>query len=216
MKKSIIFISALLVSHFCYATSPSIKQFVPKNWEIISKAQGDLNQDRKDDFAIIIQPKNQTLQNRKLLILMSQKNRLHLNLSKKIPNWTYSEKENCINDAIESGGISIHRGVLDLTFAEMNACSNWYGISSTYRFQWQTIDFKLIGFEYNFFNKNNGESTNYSGNFLTHKLKTTLKNERIENVTPKISWKTLAPIQPDHFSKIQFEQSDGFLKQMLK
>lgn len=194
----------------------NIAAFIPQHWEIISQAQGDLNQDGQTDTAIIIQPKNLNNHERKLLIFFKHNNSLQQKIVKPIPDWSYRDEENCMDDALSGGGVEIKHGILDLSFHDMNTCSNWYGRAWTYRFKWQNSHFKLTGFEYWFVNKTDGKATRHSGNFLTQKMTTTLYNEFDDAIKPKISWKKLSPISPNTLDKIQLEPSESFLKQLIK
>ena len=59
----ISFSSVCLAEH----TPASLHKFIPQNYEILSQSTGDLNNDGKADLAIIIQPKNYKISDRKLL-----------------------------------------------------------------------------------------------------------------------------------------------------
>ena len=213
--------SLLTLSPMCFANSlatesqkSQLQQFIPKNWEIISQANGDLNNDGMKDNVLIIQPKHQ--RNRKLIILFNQKSQLRSVLTKQIPNWSYSDTKNCINDALLSGGLSIQNNVLNIAFEEMNTCSNSYGIISTYRFQYHRSQFKLIGFEYDYLQKNNGEEKTISGNFQTGKMKITLQNISLNEIQPTVRWSRLKALPIHTLDKITLYQSDDFLKQMIQ
>ena len=199
------------------AQNPSqLQKFVPQNWQIISQTQGDLNQDGLNDAAIIIQPKDRKILDRKLLILINQNHVLQPYATKQIPKWTYRDTENCIDEAIDEDSIKINKSLLDITFNGMNSCSNWYGESWTYRFKLSQQQFKLVGFEYWFAYKTDGKATRHIGNFLTQKLKTTIYNEFDDQIKPKITWKKLSQIQPNTLDKIQLQDDQNFLKQMIK
>jgi len=194
----------------------SLQKHVPKDWEIIAQANGDLNSDGQVDTALIIQSKNPKMLNRKLVVFFKQENSFRQIITQDLPKWTYRADENCVDDALLGGGLEIKNNILDIIFNDMNTCSNWYGQASTYRFKWINSQFKLIGFEYWFINKTDGELKTYSGNFLTKRLKTTIGNEFKDNVKPKESWKKLTPIHPNTLAQIKFEQGESFLKQMIK
>ena len=75
----ISFSSVCLAEH----TPASLHKFIPQNYEILSQSTGDLNNDGKADLAIIIQPKNYKISDRKLLILFKQNKSDNLILTKK-------------------------------------------------------------------------------------------------------------------------------------
>ena len=107
-----LLIASLSTIAFAETIPTTIQKFIPKNYEILSQASGDLNADGQVDTAIIIQTKNIKIQNRKLLILFKQGGQYQQILSKQIPNWTYRDDENCINDALFDDGVSIKNHVL--------------------------------------------------------------------------------------------------------
>ena len=74
MKITFIFLLILIPSFtFSQTTSSKLKSLIPKNWEVLTYAEGSLNADNLNDLAIIIQPKNTNIKNRKLLIFFLNK-----------------------------------------------------------------------------------------------------------------------------------------------
>lgn len=190
--------SALLLatcSSMCLAqpATTSLQKFVPNNWEILTQAEGDLNQDGKKDIALIIQPKNKNQRNRKLLVLFQKGQQLQLKLSRQIPNWTYRSEELCIEDALDDSSLTIKNQRLDVLFNTMSSCSNTYGLIYTYGFKLKNNQFHLIGFDAYDLDKISGKQKEISLNFLSNKAKvTTTPNIFAEVETPaKIVWKTL-------------------------
>ena len=190
--------TALLLSvysslSFASQPSTSLQKFVPNNWEILAQAEGDLNQDGKKDIALIIQPKNESQHNRKLLVLFQKGQQLQLKLSRQIPNWTYRSEELCIEDALDDSSLTIENQRLDVLFNTMSSCSNTYGLIYTYGFKLKNNQFHLIGFDAYDLDKISGKQKETSLNFLSNKAKvTTTPNIFAEVETPaKIVWKTL-------------------------
>ena len=190
--------TALLLSvysslSFASQPSTSLQKFVPNNWEILAQAEGDLNQDGKKDIALIIQPKNESQHNRKLLVLFQKGQQLQLKLSRQIPNWTYRSEELCIEDALDDSSLTIENQRLDVLFNTMSSCSNTYGLMYTYGFKLKNNQFHLIGFDAYDLDKISGKQKETSLNFLSNKAKvTTTPNIFAEVETPaKIVWKTL-------------------------
>ena len=85
-----------------------------------------------------------TISDRKLLILFKQNKSDNLILTKKLPEWTYPDHENCLPDAFQEQAIKIRKQALSIIFNSMSTCSNWYGSTNTYHFKWINNDFKLI------------------------------------------------------------------------
>ncbi|WP_335968110.1 hypothetical protein [Acinetobacter bereziniae] len=88
------------VISFANQSTGTLQKFVSHDWEILSQAKGDLNQDGKEDIALLIQPKNKHQHKRKLLILLKTDQQLQLKLSQHIPKWTYRANEPCAEDAL--------------------------------------------------------------------------------------------------------------------
>ena len=193
MIKIISIIGLIVFSTCCYAdqTPVQLQKFVPKSWEIISQTNGDLNADGSVDTAMIIQPKNMNIHNRKLLILFNNKNALQLKYSKRIPDWTYHDnKEDCLEDTLDESSLSIKQHILDLTFNEQPNCANTFGNIYTYRFKMMNGNFQLIGFESLYLDKLTGKQLEESLNFLNKKAKITTTANIFSEVqkAPQIKW----------------------------
>jgi hypothetical protein len=200
-------------SSFSFANQPatSLQKFVPQQWEILTQAKGDLNQDGKNDIAMIIQPKNKHQQQRKLLVLFQQNQQLHLKFNRQIPNWTYRSDEPCLEDAFDDSSLTIKNQRLEILFDTMSSCSNTYGLMHTYSFKLKNNQFDLIGYDTFYLDKISGKQDELSINFLTKKAKlTTMANIFAEvEAPPKIIWKTLKSTQKYTLENIPWN-SDEF------
>lgn len=78
-----LFLISSLSINISYATPADLQKFIPDQWEIISKANGDLNADGQSDVALLIQPENTQIQDHKLLILFKNNQSYTLYLNKK-------------------------------------------------------------------------------------------------------------------------------------
>ncbi|QEE48631.1 hypothetical protein FUA48_03315 [Flavobacterium alkalisoli] len=197
MKKPFAFI-ALLASAIAFAQSagPVIPQqgkttedFVPKGWKIISSASGDLNKDKAEDIAMVIENTDSAnfvtnenfgsqilnLNPRYLLILFKDKKGYILNTLNKsfIPSQNDIESP-CLEDPLaEAEEMSITKGVLSINFHTWMSCGS-YGISrETFRLRYQDNRFVLIGYDLWESSRNIGDITEVSINFLTGKKSTT-------------------------------------------
>ena len=104
----------------------SYKSFVPKNWTILEKVQGDLNQDGQADIALIIEDTNPdhfvanaglgtdvlNTNERKLLVLLKQANGYQLAASNSTLPTEGDVESPCLADPLgESEALSIQKGV---------------------------------------------------------------------------------------------------------
>ena len=185
--------ACLPVISFANQSTGALQKFVPHDWEILSQAKGDLNQDGKEDIALLIQPKNKHQHKRKLLILLKTDQQLQLKLSQHIPKWTYRANEPCAEDALDDSSLNIKNQRLELLFNSMSSCSNTYGLITTYSFKLNQNHFHLIGYDSSYLDKITGQQDEISINFLTHKAKlSTTPNIFAEVETPpKVIWKTI-------------------------
>lgn len=206
-----------ICSSICVAnqTPSALKKFIPNDWEILSQANGDLNQDGAQDTALIIQPKHKNQQQRKLLVLFQlaqqPQQQLQLKLARNIPNWTYRTNKQCVEDALDESALTIKNQRLDLQFNTSPSCANTYSFIHTYGFKLKNKQFHLVGFDTYSLDKLTGKQDQISLNFLTGKAKlTTIPNIFAEIETPaKVIWKTLKSTSNDTLENISFA-SDEF------
>ncbi|MDR0238461.1 hypothetical protein [Acinetobacter sp.] len=205
---------------FAQQPTQSLEKFIPKHWEILSQTKGDLNQDGKQDIAILIQPKNKHQLERKLLILFQTDQQLQLKLIRSIPNWTYRSDEPCLEDAFNDSSLTIKNQHLEILFDTISSCSNTYGLMHTYSFKLKNNQFDLIGYDTFYLDKISGKQDELSINFLTKKAKlTTTANIFAEvEAPPKIVWKTVKSTQKYTLANIPWnsdEFNDSFSTQYI-
>ena len=199
MKKLLTLLLLLLI--FCHSfgqqfpypkiktDGQSISNFIPSKWKLLASAKGDLNGDKKDDIAFVIQYKDSVLiekiefeekdtvitQPRILILaffnpilkkyeLVEQSNSFILNHDN--PNKSEPFQNN-----------NIKKGVLRVDFQIFMNAGGWGMSNNSYVFRYQENEFKLIGADYNYINRGSGETENRSYNLLTKKVK--ISNESI-------------------------------------
>ena len=158
--------------------SQNIESLIPEGWQLIAKAEGDLNQDNLVDAAIVIEQDVENLfldeaAPRALLIaLQNDKGTYELSI----------RSDKAILKANEGGvwgdpfyeGLSVDRGSLLINFY---GGSNWRW-ANTYRFRYQDDGWYLIGATLSNYWTVNGEGTTEDYNLLTgeSKIKRTDEN----------------------------------------
>ena len=157
--------------------SQNIESLIPEGWQLIAKAEGDLNQDNLVDAAIVIEQDVENLfldeaAPRALLIaLQNDKGTYELSI----------RSDKAILKANEGGvwgdpfyeGLSVDRGSLLINFY---GGSNWRW-ANTYRFRYQDDGWYLIGATLSNYWTVNGEGTTEDYNLLTGDFKTKRTDE---------------------------------------
>lgn len=181
-----------------------VEDFIPKGWKSIVIKKGDLNKDKIDDVVLVIEkndPKNikksestyeesvvNNFNPRIILVLFKDKNSQY-NLVAKNENGFIVSEGKSYEEGFEklaspnlngklSDSISIKNNTLHIyTYFEATRSSS----STEYIFRYQNNRFELIGLEVNADGAGGGyvESSNYSFNFSTKKLKKYLSREDI-------------------------------------
>ena len=68
------------------------------------------------------------------------------------------------------------KGILDVNFRLWHSAGSWFMSNHKYRFRFQNNEFALIGYDSGEAHRASGETTDYSVNFLTRKIKITKGN----------------------------------------
>lgn len=197
---------------------PIIDHLIPAHWNLISYAIGDLNYDKTDDIALLVQPNNKEV-GPKLLIFFFKKNSFQLGQSKQFQTWTYRDENECVDSAFHESSLNIKNQVLSITFDEQPICTNTYGINYTYRFRHIENAFRLIGFDLLSADKLSGNTHEISVNLLTRKRKEYSYNLFPDkNTQPKTKWRALKTVKSYSLNSISFENADYYmsLKDQLK
>ena len=181
-----------------------VEDFIPKGWKSIVIKKGDLNKDKIDDVVLVIEkndPKNlkksestyetsvvHNFNPRIILVLFKDKNSKY-NLAAKNEDGFIVSEGRSYEEGFEklsspnlngklSDSIAIKNNILHIyTYFEATRSSS----STEYIFRYQNNRFELIGLEVNTDGAGGGylESSNYSFNFSTKKLKKYISREDI-------------------------------------
>lgn len=205
----ILFCMLTTYSAFLWAdTRTSYQSFVPQNWKILSRAQGDLNGDQQPDLALIIEdtdPKNivkndrlgnpqLNLNRRKLLILLKSPQGYRLVASNSTLPSEGDPESPCLADPLgEDNSLSIKNGLVQINLHYWLSCGSWYVSNHLFTFRYQNQSFKLIGYDTTDIHRASGEINAKSINFLTGKIKKTSGGDAFENqkASQQESWSKL-------------------------
>ena len=189
MKRKIFFILSLFLicSFYTFGESfpqkaKSVKDFIPKGWEQLDIAKGDLNKDKLEDVVIVIGNFviNSDDDGVVLLVLFKEKDGTYSLVAKNDKNFSESSSIHSL------GEIRIKNNILEIEFLTVN----FYNMNEIYTFRFQNNRFELIGFEKNSYNKVTGEADGISINFSTNKMKTTTGGNAFDEKkdNPKDKW----------------------------
>lgn len=176
----------------------SINDFIPKDWETVGKAQGDLSGDKIEDCALVIKAKLRKFLNKNdglgsdpfdtnpriLVILFQDKD--GYKIAKQSNTFIVAPASPTEEEPFQE--VSIKTGVLQLSFQLFSSAGSWSTTSSAYRFKFLNGEFVLIGADKTDSMRNSGEMESRSYNFLTSKLK--VSNGNFSSDRQKVRWKT--------------------------
>ncbi|MEK6336137.1 MAG: hypothetical protein AABM67_14495 [Acidobacteriota bacterium] len=176
----------------------SINDFVPKDWETVGKAQGDLNGDKIEDCALVIKAnlgkflnKNDGLgsdpfdTNPRILVILF-KDKDGYRIAKQSNTFIVPPESPTEEEPFQE--VSIKKGVLELSFKLFSSAGSWSTTSSLYRFEFLKGEFVLVGADKTDSMRNSGEMKSRSYNFLTSRLKVTTGN--FSSDLEKVRWRT--------------------------
>ena len=215
MKKRLLFILSVFLICSLFALgenfpdkAKNVNEFVPTGWKTIFSTKGDLNGDKLEDIAIVIEKtdkanivKNENLGSeylnlnpRILLVLFKQKNGSYILAGKNDKDFIKSagDKENpALMDTLDS--ISIKNNILKIKFNYFLSAGSWSVTQNTFTFRFQNKKFELIGFDNNSYMRNSGNQEEFSINFSTNKVKITTGENMLDKKMnkPKEEWKTI-------------------------
>lgn len=215
MKRKIFFILALFLicSIFAFGENfpekvKNVNGFIPKGWKSILSASGDLNNDKLEDTAIVIEkddkanivknenlgPEYLNLNPRILLVLFKQKDGGYILASKNDKGFIKSEGDTenpALMDTLDE--ISIKSNILKIKFNYFLSAGSWSTTQNIYTFRFQNKRFELIGFDSKSYMRNSGNEEEFSINFSTNKAKITTGGNMFDEKEnkPKDEWKTV-------------------------
>lgn len=176
----------------------SINDFVPKDWETVGKAQGDLNGDKIEDSALVIKAnlskflnKNDGLgsnpfdTNPRILVILF-KDKDGYKIAKQSNTFIVAPDSPTQLEPFQE--VRIKNGILELSFELFSSAGSWSTTSSSYRFKFLNGEFVLIGADKTDSMRNSGETESRSYNFLTSKLKVSTGN--FSSDREKVRWRT--------------------------
>lgn len=179
-------------------TAARAADFIPKGWTIMGEAEGDLNGDKRMDFALVIKAsdakfvtkhdglgENPFDTNPRILAILFWENDKY-KLVQQSNSFIAMADFPTMSEPFQS--VKITNGVLQFDFEMFLSAGGWGMSNQKYKFRYQKGKFELIGADKIYLRRNSGETEERSYNFLTGKVKITKGN--IEG-DPKdqVTWK---------------------------
>ena len=178
----------------------TVGDFVPRNWETVSKVSGDLNGDNSADYVLVVKANDSKFLNkndglgsdtfdtnpRVLIILFKDEN--GYKLAKQSNTFIVAPESPVMEEPFQ--GAAIKNAILQLDFEIFYSAGSWSMSQYSYKFKFLSGEFALIGADRIESMRNTGEMQTQSYNFLTNKLKVTTGNFT-EDKPEKVRWKKL-------------------------
>ncbi len=177
----------------------SLEELIPTDWELLDSKTGDLNKDGILDlvFAIANTDEKNLKPNDGFGIGPIDLNPRKLGIYFGTPSGTFRKqlvsnefiilRETPSMDEPFEGFTISKKGVLSINFHIWYSAGSWSTSNHTYKFRFQNNAFVLIGYDSNEAHRASGETTDYSINFLSEKMKITRGNFS-EDESESVEW----------------------------
>jgi len=182
-------------------SAKDITSFVPANWTTLGKAEGDLNGDKLPDAAMVLKGnskkfvtsnkalgvENYDTNPRMLLIIFKDAKSGGYTLAEKNYNFIPIPDQPIMDEPFQD--ISIKSGILQFDFTWFTGIGGTT-LNTSYKFRYQNNQFALIGADSCNSDRNAGNVSTHSFNFLTKKVK--ISKGAVDSDKDKVQWKTIA------------------------
>jgi len=206
MKKLLLIVSLCFVSNLpgqqviptLKTKASTIAELIPKEWNLLDTAIGDLNQDGFKDLVMVLQGTNKEYiqyrddnypmidTNRRILAIYFADSLGNYYKHFQDANFILLKDDEFIEDPFFDLVIT-DKGVIKIEFNYWTSMGTWETSHEKFLFRYnkQRTKFELIGYYYSWFMRNSFEGEDYSVNFLTRKMSVTENSMLDEIAKPK-------------------------------
>jgi len=183
------------------AQAKAKSDLVPKGWVIEKESRGDLNGDGVPDLLLVLHmtdPRNiitnndlgtRELDTNPRMLVVAFADKIKNNYSLVLANHTLIPRHTdpVMADPFEGAGVV--RGTVQVSLSIWMSAGSWSMSQTKLTFRYQDGCFKLIGHDFTETQRNSGETSTVSTNYLTRKQK--IATGTIESDREKVTWKTI-------------------------
>ena len=166
----------------------TLENIIPDNWKLLDSTSGDLNQDGISDLVFAIQKTDRNNielndglgtdtigLNPRILAIYFGNNSGGFNKKLVSEHFIILRDSPTMDEPFEGFNIN-KKGILEINYRFWYSAGSWSMSNHKYKFRFQNNEFALIGYDSNEAHRASGETTDYSINFLTRKIKITKGN----------------------------------------
>ena len=187
-----VFLSVIAQQKVLIKNGKTLNDLIPKAWKLLASAQGDINNDGIKDAVLVIQdtdPKNIEFMDgigngsidhnpRLIAVYFGNSNKSY---ELQTSSATLIPLRSSPNQEVPLAGIVINeKGILSVSIVNWTSAGSWSSSSRNYKFRWQNKALQLIGFDFSDMHRGSMDTTEYSINFMTNKIKTTTYNAAVD------------------------------------